>query len=130
MPFCKIHVPQSLSTETCRLIAEELHISLVETCNVNPDDNFCLIARYSEQDMIIHPTFLGNRDPDSSIIAEIALLAGRTDEQKEKLYKEFRRRIKQLGFKPGNSVIFLIENRAIDWSFSEAGSVKTVLGLD
>ena len=130
MPLSKLHVPKHLSPEKCQSIAEELHISLVDTCGVNPDDNFCLISRYSEEDMIVHPTFLGNRDPRATIITEITLLGGRSDEQKEALYKDFRNRIKNLGLEPNNTIVFLTENNAIDWSFSDAGSVKSVLKLD
>ena len=129
MPLSKVHVPKQLSTKTCQMIVVELHNSLVNTCGVNPDDNFCLISRYSRHDMIVHPTFLGNRDPNSSIVVEIALLGGRTDEQKEAFYKDFRMRLREFGFEPNNSIIFLIENNAIDWSFSEAGSVKSVMEL-
>lgn len=85
MPFNKIHVPRSLPVETCRAINDILHASLVETCSVNSDDFFCLISRYSADDMILHPTLLGDRDPSSTIIIEIALLAGRSDDQKEAL---------------------------------------------
>lgn len=34
-----------------------------------------------------------------------------------------------MGFEPSNSIMFLIENNPIDGSFSQAGSVKPVLGL-
>lgn len=129
MPFSKIHVPESLAADICQQIAEELHISLVNICGVNPDDNFCLVSRYANQDMFIHPTFLGKRDPESTITIEIALLGGRSDQQKEGFYKDFRQRLAKLNFEPNNAIIFLIENHAIDWSFSDAGSVKTVLGL-
>lgn len=129
MPFNKLHVPQHLSAETCHAINDLLHDSLVETCGVNPEDYFCLVSRYSADDMILHPTFLGNRDPASTIVIEIALLAGRSDAQKEALFKDVRRRLRGIDFNPANSIIFLIENKAIDWSFSEAGSVKSVLGL-
>jgi hypothetical protein len=129
MPFNKLHVPLDLPVETCRAINDLLHDSLVETCGVNPEDNFCLIARYAAEDMILHPTFLGDRDPSSTVIIEIALLAGRADEQKEKLFRDIRRRLGKIGFNPQNSIVFLLENRPIDWSFSEAGSVKSVLGL-
>jgi hypothetical protein len=129
MPFNKIHVPRSLAVETCRAINDLLHASLVETCGSHPDDYFCLISRYSADDMILHPTFLGDRDPSSTIIIEIALLAGRSDDQKEALYKEVRHRLRDIGFDPDNSIMFLIENKPIDWSFSSAGSVKSVLGL-
>jgi hypothetical protein len=129
MPFNKLHVPQDLPVSTCHAINNLLHDSLVETCKVNPNDFFCLVSRYSASDMIFHPTFLGNRDPAATIVIEIALLAGRSDAQKESLFADVRRRLGEIGFEPNNSIMFLIENNAIDWSFSQAGSVKSVLGL-
>lgn len=129
MPFNKIHVPRTLPVAMCRAINDALHDSLVENCKSNVDDFFCLICRYDVDDMILHPTFLGTRDPANTIIIEIALLAGRADEQKEALFKDVRRRLRDLGFDPRNSIMFLLENRPIDWSFSEAGSVKSVLNL-
>lgn len=129
MPFNKLHVPQDLPVSTCHAINKLLHDSLVETCNVNPNDFFCLVSRYPASDMIFHPTFLGNRDPAATIVIEIALLAGRSDAQKESLFADVRRRLGEIGFEPNNSIMFLIENNAIDWSFSPAGSVKSVLGL-
>lgn len=129
MPFNKLHVPKDLPVETCHAINNLLHDCLVETCGVNPDDYFCLVSRYDADDMILHPSFLGKRDPAATIIIEIALLAGRSDDQKEALFKDVRQRLAAIQFPPENSIIFLLENRAIDWSFSPAGSVKSVLGL-
>ncbi|WP_298819042.1 tautomerase family protein [uncultured Roseibium sp.] len=129
MPMNKIHVPQSLPTATCHRINQLLHDSLVETCAVNPDDFFCLVTRYPPQDIILHPSFLGVRDPAHTIIIEIALLSGRSDDQKEALYRDVRKRLGQTGLKPDNSIIYLLENQPIDWSFSSAGSVKSVLRL-
>ncbi len=129
MPFNKIHVPEDLPVKTCRAINEELHESLVETCGVNPDDHFCLVMRYNTDDMLFHPTFLGERDPKSTIVIEIALLGGRTDAQKEDLFKDVRKRLDKIGLNAKNSIIYLIENNPVDWSFSPAGSVKSVLGL-
>jgi hypothetical protein len=129
LPFNKLHVPQSLAAETCQAINEELHESLVETCGVNPEDHFCLVARYQPGDILLHPTFLGDRDPEATVVIEIALLEGRTDEQKENLFKDVRKRLDGIGFDAKNSIIFLLENSPADWSFSPAGSVKSVLGL-
>ncbi len=44
-------------------------------------------------------------------------------------FRDVRRRLRDVGFEPRNSIMFLLENNPIDWSFSEAGSVKSVLGL-
>lgn len=129
MPFNNLHVPQHLSVETCHAINNLLHECLVETCGVNPEDYFCLVSRYPAEQMIFHPTFLGKRDPASTIVIEIALLAGRSNEQKEALFKDVRYRLRTIDFDPANSIIFLLENKPIDWSFSDAGSVKSVLGL-
>ncbi len=129
MPFNKLHVPQALSVEMCHAINDQLHDSLVDICGVNPDDYFCLVCRYSEGDMILHPNFLGERDPHETIVIEIALLSGRRDDQKEALFRDVRRRLRDVGFEPRNSIMFLLENNPIDWSFSEAGSVKSVMGL-
>ncbi|MEM1364452.1 MAG: tautomerase family protein [Pseudomonadota bacterium] len=106
-----------------------MHESLVETWGVNADDFFSLIVRYRSEDIIFHPTFLGARDPQNTIVMEIVLLGGRTDDQKEHLFTDVRKRLRSIDFDPANSIIFLVENSAQDWSFSEAGSVKTVLGL-
>ena len=129
MPFNKIHVPAAMPASLTRAINDQLHQSLVETCGVNPNDYFCLISRYGAEDMILHPNFLGDRDPGATIVIEIALLSGRADDQKEQLYKDLRNRLRSIGFPPNNSIVFLLENRPIDWSFNEAGSVKSVLGL-
>lgn len=129
MPFNKLHVPKNLSADTCHAINNLLHESLVETCGVNPEDYFCVVQRYAQEDMIFHPTFLGKRDISATIVIEIALLGGRSDEQKEALYKDVRIRLRAINFDPANSIMYLIENNSIDWSFSEAGSVKSVLSL-
>lgn len=121
LPFNKLHVPQDLSVDTCHAINDLLRDSLVETCGVNHDDYFCLVSRYSAEDTILHPTFLGKRDPASTIVIEIALLDGRSDEHKEASFKDVRRRLRGINFNPENSIIFLIENRPIDWSFSNGG---------
>ena len=96
---------------------------------MNTDDDFCLVSRYDPEDVMFHPTFLGHREPKSTIVIEITLLGGRNDAQKEALYTDIRRRLDEIGFNSANSIIFLTENRPIDWSFSGAGSVKSVLGL-
>jgi len=129
MPFNKLHVPKDLPPSTCHAINQLLHDSLVKTCNINSDDFFCLVSRYSPEDMIFHPTFLGVRDPQATIVIEITLLSGRSNDQKEALFVDVRRRLGEIGFEPANSIMFLIENNPIDWSFSQTGSVKRVLGL-
>ena len=127
MPFNKIHVPRELPAATCRAINDELHQSLVTQCGAHNDDFFCLVVRYDPDDMIFHPTFMGERDPENTIIIEIALLGGRSDMQKAELYKDMRERLDRIGIDARRSIMFLLENQPIDWSFSPEGSVQSVL---
>ena len=129
MPVNKLHVPQDLPVSTCHAINNLLHDTLVETCNINPNDFFCLVSRYPAPNMIFHPTFLGHRGPAATFVIEIALLAGRSDGQNESLLTDVRGRLGEIGFEPNNSIMFLIENNPVDWSFSQTGSVQSVLGL-
>ena len=129
MPFTKFHVPEGLSPEMCHLINREVHESLVQTCGSHEEDDFALVVRYNPADMMFHPTFLGTRDPDGTIVIEITLLGGRSDEQKEALFGDVRTRLDNIGFTAENSIMFLNENNTIDWSFGPEGSAKRVLGL-
>lgn len=129
MPFKTLHVPQSLSTEMCHRINDVLHDALVETCGVKQDDYFCIINRYAPDDMILHPTFMGTRDPAATIVVEIALLAGRTEAQKDAFFASTNAGFEKIGFPPENAILFLQENDAVNCAFSPEGSVKKVLGL-
>ena len=129
MPLNKLHVPRDLPAETCIQINTLLHTALVQRFAINPEDDFCIVMRYAPDDMMLHPTFLGVRDPAASIIIDITLMSGRTDAQKEAFYSDLRHQLKETGFPPENAIVFLTENNPIDWSFSQSGSVKKVLGL-
>ncbi|WP_407496459.1 tautomerase family protein [Pseudooceanicola sp. MF1-13] len=129
MPLNKLHVPCDLPVETCIQVNTLLHAALVQHFAVNPEDDFCIVMRYAREDMMLHPTFLGPRDPEASIIIDITLMAGRTDARKEAFYSELRYKLQKIGFPPDNAIVFLTENNPIDWSFSRGGSVKKVLAL-
>ena len=129
MPLNKLHVPRDLPAETCIQINTLLHATLVQHFAVNPEDDFCVVTRYTPEDMMLHPTFLGTRDASASIIIDITLMAGRTDAQKEAFYSDLRHQLQAIGFPPDNAIVYLTENSPIDWSFSQSGSVKKVLGL-
>jgi len=50
LPFNKLHVPKDLSADTCHAFNNLLHENLVDTCGVNPEDYFCVIQRYAQEE--------------------------------------------------------------------------------
>jgi hypothetical protein len=66
-------------------------------------------------------------DPTAYDAFRVRLSAGRNSATYRKT--DVRRRLNGIDINPANSIIFLTENKPVDWSFSEARSVKSVLGL-
>ncbi|OOG46589.1 tautomerase family protein [Polaromonas sp. A23] len=116
MPLARISVPEHLSQEQVRALADAVHEGLVETCKVPADDRFQLISRFQPSAMILNPTFPDvMRTPDASIV-EITFLGGRSDDQKRKLYGYVVEKAVAAGFVPDDIMITLTENSPIDWS--------------
>ena len=116
MPLVKISVPTHLKAEKVRTLANAVHEALVSTCSVPAGDRFQLVSRFTDQDMIIDPTFPGVvRTADASIV-EITFLAGRTDAKKRSLYRAIVDGAVAGGFHSDDVMVALVENEPIDWS--------------
>jgi phenylpyruvate tautomerase PptA (4-oxalocrotonate tautomerase family) len=116
MPLTRISIPRHLPTDRAKALAAAVQASLVKTCRVPVDDEFMLITRFDEGDMILNPTFGGmSRTKDASIV-EIIFLKGRTDDEKRALYISVNRLAVAAGFQPDDIMLALSENDMIDWS--------------
>jgi hypothetical protein len=66
--------------------------------------------------MYIDPHFgQVSRSNDASVV-EITFLAGRSDEQKRRLYQWVSTRAEAKGWRPDDIMVALTENQHIDWS--------------
>jgi len=116
MPLSRISIPAALTPQKARALADAVHESLVETCNVPPDDRFQLISAYAPEMMLIDPTFPDvRRTPEASIV-EILFLEGRTLDQKRHLFRRIAERAMEAGFAGDDVMITLTENAPADWS--------------
>lgn len=116
MPLTRISIPQHLSAQLAKALADAVHTGLVNTCAVPDDDRFQLITRFAVEDMLLNPTFGGmTRTADASVV-EILFLTGRSNDQKRALYRRVTDLAVASGFKPDDIMITLTENAAIDWT--------------
>jgi phenylpyruvate tautomerase PptA (4-oxalocrotonate tautomerase family) len=122
MPLARISVPTHLSLKQVQVIADAVHNGLVETCNVPMDDRFQLITRFSPELMILNPTFGNVNRSSAASIVEITFLGGRTDQQKQNLYKHIVSGCSASGMREDDIMIALTENHPIDWSLGRGES--------
>lgn len=116
MPLARISVPTHLPLKQVQAIADAVHDGLVKTCNVPMDDRFQLITRFSPELMILNPTFGNVNRSSAASIVEITFLGGRTDAQKQNLYKHIVSGCSASGIREDDIMIALTENQPIDWS--------------
>lgn len=116
MPLIRLYVPEHLSTERIQHLAHAVHSGLVSTCNVPEKDRFVLVLRQPPGSMMLDPDF-GDvaRSSDASIV-EIVFLAGRSEDQKRRLYQWVCTHAEAKGWRPDDIMLALMENQHIDWS--------------
>lgn len=118
MPLVKFNVPQSLADDRVAGLRRAVHEALVATANVPQDDLFHVVHRLDAQSLVIDPAFPSvERSPEAAIV-EITFRMGRTDSQKQALYREIVRLAQAWsGFRPQDVMVVLTENTSLDWSF-------------
>ena len=118
MPLVKFNVPQSLPDDRVAGLRRAVHEALVATANVPEDDLFHVVHRLDAKSLVVDPAFPSLQRSADTAIVEITFRMGRTDTQKQALYREIVR-LAQLksGFRPEDVMVVLTENTSLDWSF-------------
>jgi hypothetical protein len=119
MPLTRISVPDHLSAQQVRGLADAVHDALVKCCDVPQGDRFQLVSRFERDHLILDPTFGDVQRTADACVIEITFLSGRTDDQKRRLYRDLATRAAGIGLAQDDLVVGLVENRAIDWSLGK-----------
>jgi phenylpyruvate tautomerase PptA (4-oxalocrotonate tautomerase family) len=119
MPLVRISVPNGKGAEYLQVISAAVHQELVEVFKIPPDDRFQVITEHAPGARLVRPkSYLGNEYSDDLIIIQITANDGRTVEQKKALYRGIAQRLsKDLGLRPQDVIINLVEVRKENWSF-------------
>lgn len=118
MPLVKFNVPQSLPDDRVAGLRHAVHEALVATANVPQDDVFHVVHRLDAKSLVVDPAFPSLERSADAAIVEITFRMGRTDTQKQALYREIVRLAQaRSGFRPEDVMVVLTENTSLDWSF-------------
>ncbi len=126
MPFVRISLPKSLPLETKQAVSHAVHESLMAEFNVPEDDYFHVVEELEEHQLCFPQSYLGVDHTKSIVFVHIFAGAGRTLEQKQRLYSQMARRIAAATeIRSDDVIIILMENNGKEnWSFGR-GEIQT-----
>lgn len=119
MPFVRISLPEHLSAIAKRAISQAIHTSLMEEFNIPQNDYFHVIEELKPGQLLYPEDYLGIAHTSNIVYVQIVAGAGRTPEQKSKLYSKIASRISgTTEILARDVIIILIENNGYEnWSF-------------
>ena len=115
MPLVRISFASPRPPETRRAIADAAHAALSAAIGVPAQDRFQILETTSE--LIADPEFLGISRDEGAIFIEIHLLAGRSVEKKQALYRDLAEHLAKVGVEPRNIFVHLVETSRENLSF-------------
>jgi phenylpyruvate tautomerase PptA (4-oxalocrotonate tautomerase family) len=118
MPLVRIDLRQGKSPEFRRQIGDLVYRAMLETIKMPEHDRFQVITDHATDGLIYDSSYLGIDRTDAIVFIQITLNAGRTLEQKKALYARIAELLaKELGVRPEDVLINLVECAKEDWSF-------------
>ena len=117
MPLVRIDLPQSVDARMASRIGEAIHKAMTELINVPRDDKFQIFARQSPEERNLTSEYLGIRYSDNLMLIQITLNQGRTVELKKAFYRRVASDLSELGVRPQDVFINLVEVAKENWSF-------------
>lgn len=130
MPLVKITLPEGLGPETPEIVSRAVHRNLIREFHVPADDYFQVLEEVPVSRKRYPTRYLGIDHSDLITFIEITAAAGRSADQKKRLYAGIARDIASDTPIPVEDVIIvLVENNgAENWSFGK-GEVQEMKHL-
>ena len=118
MPLVHISLRKGKSDAYVQAITDGVHEAMVATINVPPADRFVIVSEYEQGRLIADPAYLEIARTDEIVIVQMMMLAGRSVEQKQALYRRIAANLASSpGLRPEDVMVVLSENGVSDWSF-------------
>ncbi|HEX8617283.1 MAG TPA: tautomerase family protein [Thermoanaerobaculia bacterium] len=119
MPLVRITLRQGKPADFLAAASNAVHQALVTQANVPADDLFQVIDEVPPANLIAHASYAGCQRSDEVMFIEITLNAGRSVDIKRALYADIAARLAELGVRPDDVLVNLVEVTKENWSFGK-----------
>lgn len=121
MPLQRIDLARGRTPAQRRAIADAIHRALVEAVNIADKSRFQVVTEHDRDAFLFAPEYLGVRHEDP-IFVQITLNAGRTVEQKKRLYQRMAELLRDAGVPPHDLIVNLVEVARENWSLGDGAA--------
>lgn len=117
MPFTQISLQKGTTPDFRTTLMEEIYLAMRQSIGIPEDDRFATITELEPGNFNNSGNYAGIERSDDILFIRITLNSGRTVDQKKALYAAIAQRLRDnLGVRPEDIVISLLEVAAEDWS--------------
>ncbi len=118
MPLVRIAFLKGRPEGFGRKAGEIVYRAMVDTINVPEHDNFQIITEHDHHTLVYDSGYLGITRTDGLVVIQVTLNEGRTLEMKKAFYQAVAEGLhRELGVRPEDVLINLVEVRKENWSF-------------
>ncbi|MDJ0319820.1 tautomerase family protein [Pseudarthrobacter sp. PS3-L1] len=117
MPLVRIDLIEGRTSAQKRDVADAIHTAIVQTYGIPERDRFQVITEHAADNIIAQDAGLGFERTGNVVMVQIFTQAGRSDEDKEALYKAIHDNLHAVGLTSEDLFIGYNENGPQDWSF-------------
>ena len=128
MPLVRIDLQEGKPTSYVRAIGDAVQHAMVECLDVPIRDHFQIINEHPSSHLIYDPNYLNIERTNDIVIVQVTLSVGRSTEQKRAFYARLAQLLQEnLGMRPQDVTINLVEDTREDWSFGNGEAQYIVL---
>lgn len=117
MPLMKFDLLEGRSEAQVKRLLDAAHEAMVQAFSVPATDRYQLVTQHRQGEIVVEDTGLGYaRSRDVVVLTVVS--RPRTASQKTELYRLLAEKLQeQVGLRPEDLIISLVENSDADWSF-------------
>ncbi|MDH6575275.1 tautomerase family protein [Kitasatospora sp. MAP5-34] len=127
MPLVRIDLSATRPPALRRAIADGVHQALVDAVGIPAGDRFQIVNPHDPDELIFDPDYLDVARRDVVCI-QITLVAGRPRELKLDLYRQIAANLTDVGVRPEDVFVTLVENALDNWSVGNGRAQLVDLG--
>jgi phenylpyruvate tautomerase PptA (4-oxalocrotonate tautomerase family) len=116
VPLVRIDVQEGRTRVELRRIADTVQDVMLDVFAAPPRDRYQIITEHPVGHIIAEDTGLGIERTDGVTVVQI-FQQGRSIEQKQAVYAELARALKDCGVRPEDLIVSVMANEPADWSF-------------